>query len=974
MANEVRVLIKANSSDATKKLGDITKLSLGLTAGFAAAGVAAVKFGADFEHQMDQVGAVSSASEQDMASLRKEALKLGADTSKSAGEAAFAMEELAAGGRSVAQILGGEAKAAVALSEAGNYDLAASAETVAVSMKVWEGSALGTMDVVNRLAGAANTSRFGVDDMSAAIAMGGGVAASAGVNFQDFTTAIAATASAFSSGSDAGTAFKQFVTALTGSSAQAKATMQELGLSFYDAQGALKPMAAIVQELHDKLGPLSQEQQTVALKTIFGNDAYRTAAGLMKMTGAEFSAMSDKMKNTDAAEVARQRMGNLSGQMEQLKGSLETLGISVGSKAVPALTEVAGVATKAVNAFGALPPQTQNMVLATAALASAMPLMISGVEKGAAAVKNLGTQMTTTRGMAMGLVAGVGVAAVGLSALNDAMHESNAEMMTRMLRDANDELRGMGDAADIGAYAMGRMGEAVASITAGDNNLASVKERAREAGFEIQAMAKLMREGFDAGRLGVEDLVRASESLPPALRQVFDETVNLDAIQAGWATTQRDLGVAAADERLKMIALAQSTGKVGAAAAAALTPLQEFEASLEEGADRADEFDKALDALSGRFASFNPAVIEAKGRLAAIDEELADLTRSGGQWSETLGKTKAQLEAEKKALEDVVAAAGENEEATRGMREELKLYLGEGLMNVDAALGKTKLGFEEQVNVQIKVGAALRALKDGDIPAFIAALKQVELAAPGMANEVVKNLGPDLRQKLQGEIPALKASGDSLGAAIADGVSQGLNSAANRITATGRGIIRAAMEQMKIEAEISSPSKRTADEVGYPMGEGIAVGLVESAPLVMAAAAGVVQGGVASAAALANGVTPMPWLPEGLPDYVYPEYTPGVGEMGFATMFGKRLPYRDVGSGFKAPVAEDGTVLWNHAITHNPMTYTNREGRSVSAYVGPMGPADARAGGYTPPQVINLVVDGQVLAKVVNDNNARAGV
>lgn len=136
MGNEVRVLIKANSSDATKKLGDITKLSLGLTAGFAAAGVAAVKFGADFEHQMDQVGAVAGASEQDMEGLRKTALQLGADTSKSAGEAAAAMEELAAGGRSVAQIMGGEAKAAVALSEAGNYDLAESARTVATAMDV----------------------------------------------------------------------------------------------------------------------------------------------------------------------------------------------------------------------------------------------------------------------------------------------------------------------------------------------------------------------------------------------------------------------------------------------------------------------------------------------------------------------------------------------------------------------------------------------------------------------------------------------------------------------------------------------------------------------------------------------------------------------------------------------------------------------------------------------------------------------
>jgi TP901 family phage tail tape measure protein len=296
-----------------------------------------------------------------MKKMRGEALKIGADTSKSAGEAAHAMEELAAGGRSVAQIMGGEARAAVALAEAGNYDLASSARTIATTMDVWKDSTLSTTDVVNRLAGAANTSRFGVEDMSMAIAQGGGVAASAGIDFQDFSTAIAATASSFNSGSDAGTSFKTFITALSGNSEKAKGAIQDLGLSFYDAQGAIRPMADIVQELHDKLGPLSQEQQTVALKTIFGNDAYRTAAGLMQMTGAEFEALSRTMGNTNAADIAKQRMGNLSGSLEELRGSLETIGIEMGTKAIPALTGMAEAGVTAVNAFGGLPDSTQNL-------------------------------------------------------------------------------------------------------------------------------------------------------------------------------------------------------------------------------------------------------------------------------------------------------------------------------------------------------------------------------------------------------------------------------------------------------------------------------------------------------------------------------------------------------------------------------------------------------------------------------------
>ncbi len=336
---------------ATAKLGAVAIAGMGVAA---AGGLAlSIRSAADFEHAIDQVGAVAQATKEEMAGLADTALRIGKDTAYSATEAAGAMEMLAANGVSVADIMNGAADAAVALAAAGGTDLATAADTASTAMAVWSLNAADMADVVNRLAGAANVSRFGVEDMSAAIAMGGGAAKVSGVEFGDFASAIAAIAPNFSSGSDAGTSFKQFLAGLTPETTKAKDAFAALGLTaedgsnkFFDANGNLKSMAEITGLLNEATSGLSEEQKSMALTTIFGSDAMRAAAGIAGLTKEEFIALDATMGNTDAADIASQRMGNLKGSMEQLRGSLETIQIEIGSKLLPALTAMATFAAE----------------------------------------------------------------------------------------------------------------------------------------------------------------------------------------------------------------------------------------------------------------------------------------------------------------------------------------------------------------------------------------------------------------------------------------------------------------------------------------------------------------------------------------------------------------------------------------------------------------------------------------------------
>lgn len=835
------------TADKQKKMGEaLTKMSLvGVTA-FAGLGALAVKFAMDFENQMSQVGAVLQANDEEMKGLAKTAKQLGADTAFSAGDAAKAMHELAAGGRSVAQIMGGEAKAAVDLAAAGNYDLAQSAKTIATTMDIWKDSQLETNDVVNRLAGAANTSRFGVEDMSAAIAQGGGVAAQAGVSFQDFSTVIAATASSFASGSDAGTSFKTFVIGLTGNSEKAKDMIKQLGLEFYDAQGNMKPMSDIVQQLHDKLGPLSAELQTTALKTIFGNDAFRTAAGLMKLTGAEFTTMSDKMRDTKASDVAAQRMDNLAGSLEQLKGSMETLAIQTGERVIPVLGFLAKGATELANGFGAMPAASQNMMLAFAGIAVGMPALISTISKAASMVSGLGTAMGTWHGQATAAALGIGLIAIAADAIlkKTSGHgliewifgdPRKVEATTAAMKAAQAAFEAYTTPVEKLAAAVRSAEQATADfnkVTGGmDADVARIlAERNTEIGQSAEALEIKIRgltQAFLAQNPTLNEMQTLAAAIPSHLQHLITGT---DQWKTALATADE---VAKAHNRTEEEAIDLLKAERGAREEVRVevetiqTPLEAWIEGLEaeeeatgKAVDRAKDFVEVLDTLAGRFSTFNPAVTVAQGKLAAIDEELADLARSGGTYSDVLGKTVGQLKDEKKALEDLIEAAGENEKSTKGMRDELQLYIGEGLLNVQSAIQETIKGHESQITAEQNVAKALRALSNDDIPGFLKALDKVNVASPETAKAVISALGPELNTKLRANIPTLEASGSAIGASIAEGLLRGLDSASNRISEKSFEIGQNSVAAMARGAETKSPSKAT-----YRIGKDIAYGL-----------------------------------------------------------------------------------------------------------------------------------------------------
>ncbi|NOK64458.1 MAG: hypothetical protein GFH25_541178n5 [Chloroflexi bacterium AL-N10] len=356
---------KDNASGVLKGMaGALTNLgAVGLQV--AAGGIAAVtgaiaasiKMAAGFEHTMSGVKAVLGPTSQEFNLLSQKALQLGKDTIFGASEAAGAIEMLAKNGLNATQILNGAADATVNLASATGADLSTSADIATDVMSVFGIEAGNMTSAVNGISGVVVNSKFDINDFALALAQGGGVASATGVEFDDFATAIAGISPLFASGSDAGTSFKVMLQRLVPGSKEAAGMMKQLGIitadgknQFFDANGQLRDMSEIAGILQTSLSGLSEEEKNHALQTIFGTDAMRAAVGIAQLGTEGFNDLSAAIAQTDAAEQAAIRMDNLSGDIENLKGSLETAGIELGTAFIPLLREVTQGAIEWVNA------------------------------------------------------------------------------------------------------------------------------------------------------------------------------------------------------------------------------------------------------------------------------------------------------------------------------------------------------------------------------------------------------------------------------------------------------------------------------------------------------------------------------------------------------------------------------------------------------------------------------------------------
>lgn len=281
-------------------------------------------------------------------------IQIGKELPVSTGDVQQAAIEMVKGGIDPATVAAGGLRQNIQFAAAAmKGDLVGAAEISSKILGGWSdanATAAEKSDFLTRstdlLTKAANASSVDVKELSLGIFNAQGIAKTAGVSFDDLTTTLAEISPRFASSSEAGNSLKNVIARLQPTTKPATEAMAALGLitedganKFYDAQGQFIGFQAASQMLQDSLVGLTNQQKQATLQQIFGNDAMNAASALAELGSAGYQKMADSLENANGVQAAAaltQQGYNTS--LENAKGSLEALQITIGEKLLPVIT------------------------------------------------------------------------------------------------------------------------------------------------------------------------------------------------------------------------------------------------------------------------------------------------------------------------------------------------------------------------------------------------------------------------------------------------------------------------------------------------------------------------------------------------------------------------------------------------------------------------------------------------------------
>ncbi|AWH14536.1 tail length tape-measure protein [Aeromonas phage 13AhydR10PP] len=344
-----------------------------LTGGIVAAG--SPNYG--FQKQMSAVQAVGDFSDKDRARLTASARAEAKVSSFGAVDAGQAQGYLAAAGFSVDQI---------EQSLKGVLDLAAAtetglAETADISSNILSGFGLGA-DQMGRMGDilTATTSGHNVNLQMLGESMKyvAPIAKQTDQSAESIAAMVGLLGDVGIQGSMAGTALKGAMLRLAGPTKDAQKAFDRLNVSTKDANGNVRSMPDVLEELQKKMKGMGSGDKLSLLKRMFGEEPAAAIATLLDKAGNTIAEKTRRLENSAGAanRSARNRLNNLWGDVENFKSSLEDAQIQFGGLLDKMYRGVVRLATAAVDGVNdwmqANPKLAQTLTLVAAALGAVM--------------------------------------------------------------------------------------------------------------------------------------------------------------------------------------------------------------------------------------------------------------------------------------------------------------------------------------------------------------------------------------------------------------------------------------------------------------------------------------------------------------------------------------------------------------------------------------------------------------------------
>lgn len=367
-----------NSNSMTTAVGKVMQgtgaaMTKYITTPLIGVGVAAAKVGGDFEAQMSRVKAISGATGDTFEQMKQQAIDLGAKTAFSAKESAAGMENLASAGFSAQEIMKAM-PGLLDLAAVSGGDVALASENTATALRGFGLEASEAGHVADVFARAAADTNAEVGDMGEALKYVAPVANSMGISLEETAAAIGIMSDAGIKGSQAGTTLRGALSRLARPTKAMQNTMDNLGVSFYDADGKMKPLKTQVELLKKAFEGLTPEQQQNALVTLYGQESLSGMMALIDKGPDSLGKLTKSLKDSDGAadDMARTMQDNMNSSIEQMFGAFESAAIVIQKILAPSIKKVADAISGLVEKFVSAPESTQRLVVAIGAIAIAI--------------------------------------------------------------------------------------------------------------------------------------------------------------------------------------------------------------------------------------------------------------------------------------------------------------------------------------------------------------------------------------------------------------------------------------------------------------------------------------------------------------------------------------------------------------------------------------------------------------------------
>lgn len=288
-----------------------------------------------FDEEMSNVQALTRLDKSDsqLAALRSQAKKLGAETAFTTRDAASGQAFLAMAGftpDAIRAALPGVLNMALA----GSMELG---ETADIGSNILSQFSLdaGEMDRVSDvLTGTFTRTNTTLSSLGETMKVVGPVAAGLGISLEEAAAMTGTLARVGIRGSEAGTAMRRSLSRLASPTTAAQKALKELGVETADASGKMRRPFDILLDLQKRVSRFGEVDQVSFFKDIAGEEGFTSLQSLVNGAGDGYlqslhEQIAEAHKNQEAFAVANKKKDNLGGHLKELDSAWEAFRISV---------------------------------------------------------------------------------------------------------------------------------------------------------------------------------------------------------------------------------------------------------------------------------------------------------------------------------------------------------------------------------------------------------------------------------------------------------------------------------------------------------------------------------------------------------------------------------------------------------------------------------------------------------------------